>query len=339
MLIGSSTPLLYDACMRVISLLPSATELVYLVAGDDADALLVGRSHECDYPLNPHLASLPVLTGQTTSFTTSADVDAAVRAQLQAGTSLYTLDTDLLVSLEPDVIITQDLCEVCSIDLNTVRAAVASMPSAKQPDIVSLNPESLENVFDDVLRIGQVLKRSEDSRAALVLLRERFHAAADYVNPYTDGPSVAFLEWTDPLFIGGHWTPQLIERAGGKHPLNPTAPLPGSGTGAGAQGAHTKAGKSFRITREQLIESRPDIVIVCPCGLSLSQAVEETQLLAQNNWWNTLPAVRNDNVYCVDGNHMFNRPGPRLVDAFEFLVATINNLPDVMASNFLYQKF
>lgn len=313
--------------IRVVSLLPSATETLAVVAGGlrTAEVDLVGRSHECDWPPDGALAGVPVLTGQRTKFETAADVDQAVREQLASGQSLYTLDVERLRALKPDVILTQDLCEVCSIDLNTVRGVVAAMPQGERPEIVSLNPTTLEGVFDDLLTIGRAVGLEGRATEAAVRLRERVYRAEEFVTPFVEGPTAAFLEWTDPLYIGGHWTPQLIERAGARHPLNPTVPVEGAGAAAGPVGQTLRhAGKSVRIPEEVLVASRPEMLIVCPCGLTLEQAWTETMRLAEKPWWRDLPAVKGGRVAVVDGNQMFNRPGPRLVDAFEWLVAWVN---------------
>jgi ABC-type Fe3+-hydroxamate transport system substrate-binding protein len=318
--------------MRVVSLLPSATETLCLLGGSD---LLVGRSHECDFP--PSIQDRPVLTSQITDFTTPAEVDRQVSAALAEGQALYRLDTNSLRALEPDVILTQDLCEVCSIDLGTVRAAAAAITPS--PRVVSLNPTTIEGVFDDVLAIGGAVGRAEDARDAVVRLRERLSAAADHVPAFYEGPVVAFLEWTDPVFIGGHWTPQLIERAGGRHPLNPTEPIAGSGAGQMAHGAERVAGKSRRVSHEDLVGSAPEAVIVSPCGLDLDATREAVRAIAGEAWWSGLPAVRNGRVALVDGNQMFNRPGPRLVDAFEWLVGWLNERPDLIPSDFPWEPF
>ena len=206
----------YHARMRVVSLLPSATEVLCAIG---AEALLVGRSHECDFP--PGIQDRPILTRQRTTASDSASIDAEVRSVLNddnASTSLYELDTEALIALKPDVILTQDLCSVCSIDLNTVRSIAATMDP--QPNVVSLNPLRIEDLFDDVLTVGEAVGLDEEARRAMVALREQYWTAVDYVNPYIDGPEVAFLEWMDPLFTAGHWTPQLIRAAGGRHSLN-----------------------------------------------------------------------------------------------------------------------
>lgn len=312
--------------MRVVSLLPSATELLCAIGGDE---LLVGRSHECDFP--PQITDRPILTGQRTGpngrqpadTLTSAAIDAQVRAVLQsderdADQSLYTLDVDRLRELQPDVILTQDLCEVCSIDLNTVRRVAASLRPV--PVIVSLNPATLEDIFDDLLRVGEAVGRDEAARHVMVALRERHWAAREYVNAYIAGPEVAFLEWMDPLFAGGHWTPQLIEFAGGRHSLNP----PGA--------------KSRQIAPEELLETMPERLIVCPCGYSLNQIQCEMPTLEAQRWWKLLPAVRDQQVALVDGNQMFNRPGPRLIDALEWLVGWLNDRPELIPAGFPAQR-
>jgi len=316
--------------MRVVSLLPSATETLCLLGGSD---LLVGRSHECDFPAS--IQDRPVLTAQITEFTTPAEVDRQVSTALAEGRALYTLDTDLLADLRPDVILTQDLCEVCSIDLDTVRGAAAEMDP--RPQIVALNPTTIEGVFDDVLTVGRAVGREMEGRDAVVRLRERLSAAQDYVPAFYEGPVTAFLEWTDPIFVGGHWTPQLIERAGGRHPLNPTSPALGSGAGAMAGGAERVAGKSRRATPEEVVETRPEALIVCPCGLDLDATREAVQAIASEEWWRSLPAVRTGRVALVDGNQMFNRPGPRLVDAFEWLVGWLNDRPELMPRGFPWE--
>lgn len=322
---GRATP-------RIVSLLPSGTECL---AAINAAGMLVGRSHECDWP--SEIAGLPALTGAAVhdprdGVPDPAAVDAAVRASLAAGKSLYTLDVDRLAALEPDVIITQDLCAVCSIDLGTVRAVAGSLPRPAQ--VVSLNPASIEDVFDDMLMLGNVIGLESQARRAVVTLRERFFRAAEYVNPFDDGPGVAFLEWTDPLFVGGHWTPQLIERAGGRHPLNPTVAAPESGAAAGPQAAQRRAGKSITVSPEILVSSAPQAVIICPCGIDLAGSLACAAALRRQPWWPQLPAARTGRVAVVDGNQMFNRPGPRLVDAFEWLVGWLNERPELTPPSF-----
>jgi ABC-type Fe3+-hydroxamate transport system substrate-binding protein len=315
----------------VVSLLPSATEIVSLVGGGE---LLVGRSHECDYP--PGVGRLPVLTSARTSGDDPADLDRQVRESTAVGASLYNLDGDLLAELAPDLIITQDLCSVCSIDLAAVRRVAMGM--ANPPEVLSLNPETVEGVLDDVLRVGQALGRVEAATRAAVGLRERLFAAGEHVNPFDDGPSVAFLEWTDPLFVGGHWVPQLVERAGGRHVLNPTAPRATAGAAIGPQMAERVAGRSVVVTPEAFRASEPEWIIICPCGVNLRGAVEMAKAIARASWFRETPAARRGRVAVVDGNQMFARPGPRLVDGFEFLVGLLNDRPDVIPADFPWAK-
>lgn len=312
---------------RVVSLLPSATELLAEVGGLN---LLVGRSHECDWP--PEVGRVPALTGQAIKSTDCASIDREVREQLSTGQSLYTLNEAALAALAPDVIVTQDLCEVCSIDLKTVQRVASRLPGP--PVVLSLNPHTVEDILDDVLRVARAVGREAAGVESLVRLRERLFSAGDFVNPFHDGPSVALLEWTDPLFSAGHWTAQLIERAGARHPLNPTVPRPQAGAAAGPQHGERVAGKSGRVTSAELVGSAPEYLVVAPCGLGLDAAMACAHALSEQHWWNSLPAVKNGRVAVVDGNQMFNRPGPRIADAFEFLVGFINERPELIPAGF-----
>ena len=298
--------------MRVVSLLPSATELLCAVGGAP---LLVGRSHECDFPAE--IGQVPVLTRARTRGATAAEIDAEVSASVASGAGLYDLDERLLAELAPDVILTQSLCDVCSIDLRTVERIAAGLP--RRPAVVNLDPKGVFDVFDDLLRVGEAVGRGEQAARAMVELRARYWSAVDFVNPYVPGPEVLFLEWTDPPFCGGHWTPALIEAAGARHSLNP----------AGA--------KSRRVTPEEILESAPERIVVCPCGFDLARTRQEFDALARTRWWPLLPAVlegRPGSIALVDGNQMFNRPGPRLVDAFEWLVGWVNGRDELVPGDF-----
>ena len=305
--------------MRVVSLLPSATEILCRIGGED---LLVGRSHECDWP--PQIKDRPVLTGQRTPSPTgigaSAEIDQAVREALGAGKSanqsLYTLDADALRNLRPDVILTQDLCDVCSIDLDTVRAVAAKMNPS--PTIISLDPKSIWDVLDDCLKVGEAIGRPQQAERAMVEMREGWWTAVDHVNPFIEGPEVLFLEWMDPPFVGGHWTPEMITAAGGRHSLNL----------AGA--------KSRVASPEEIIEAAPQRIIICPCGYGLPAIRSEMATLRAQKWWPLLPANMDGSgrVVMVDGNLMFNRPGPRLIDAFRWMTGWLNDRPELIPDGF-----
>lgn len=285
--------------------------------------------------IRPHVAPGDVIDGRDVV----SAIDAAVRQSIQAGESLYSVDEGLLASLRPDLILTQDLCKVCSIDLPAVQRVARTLPGP--PRVVSLNPSTIEDVLDDLLRIGEALgpRWTGASDRAMVALRERLFRAEEHVNPYEDGPVVGFLEWTDPLFCAGHWTVQLIERAGGRHPWNSTTAKPDSGAALGPQRGARVAPPSRTIAPEDLVRAQPDYLVIAPCGFSLDQSGACARELAKQSWWEALPAVRRGRVAIVDGNQMFNRPGPRLVDAFEFLVGWLHNRPDLMPRDFPWKPF
>ena len=290
--------------MRVVSLLPSATETLCSIGGE---SLLVGRSHECDHPGS--IAHLPVLTRQRTGEASSKEIDQQVKEALSSGESLYELDAALLKDLRPDVILTQDLCDVCSIDLKTVRSVASEFEH--EPRIVNLDPRTIFDVFDDLLTVGTAVDLEESAEHAMVALRARYWEAIDFVNPYASQPEVLFLEWADPPFVGGHWTPGLIEAAGGRHSLG-------------------KAGADSRqVGPEDILEVMPERVVVCPCGYDLERCWQEKAVLEATNWWQLMPAVQEGRVAFVDGNQMFNRPGPRLVDGFRWLVSWLQDRPEV----------
>jgi iron complex transport system substrate-binding protein len=322
--------------MRVISLLPSATELLCLAGGRD---LLVGRSHECDFPGG--LDDVPVLTRPHAAFDPAegrdaGEVDRLVREAMDAGRPLCALDTGMLADLMPDLILTQDVCHVCSIDVATVRTIARHMRDAfgREPLVVSLNAQTVEGMLDDLLTVGNAIKRPEVASKVVVDLRTRLFRAEEYVNPYEEGPVVGFLEWTDPLYVAGHWTVQLIERAGGRHPLNETVAKPDAGAAVGPQRGERVAGKSIAVSPEVFAATRPGAVIVAPCGLTLDEADAETRKLLGQEWFGSLPAVEAGRVVAVDGNQMFNRPGPRLIDAFEWMVGWLQGRPELIPEGF-----
>ncbi|MEO1007900.1 MAG: ABC transporter substrate-binding protein [Planctomycetota bacterium] len=324
--------------MRVASLLPSATEILCLVGGA---SLLVGRSHECDHPAG--LDHLSVLTSARTALGVkpgaAREVDRLVRQDRDAEDSLYVLDTETLEALRPDIILTQDLCDVCAIHLPAVEAAARAIAAStgRTPAVVTLRPETPEDVYDDCLRIGEVIGRTADATRAVAALRERFFAAADIVATFGPAPVVGFLEWTDPLFIAGHWNVQLIERAGGRHPLNETVAKHQAGAAIGPMQSERVAGRSIAVPPEVFAATAPEALVIAPCGLDLAQTRRVAAELAENAWFVDLPAVRTGRVALVNGNQMFNRPGPRLVDAFEWLVAWLHDRPDRMPAGFPWE--
>jgi iron complex transport system substrate-binding protein len=219
----------------------------------------------------------------------------------------------------------QSLCKVCSVDFCRVEKIAANLTPI--PKVVDTNPMSLNDVLRDVCRVADALGQTQAGKRASKALQARIDAAVGLAAQCTRGgvtapKKVAFLEWTDPIFVGGHWTPQLIEMAGGLHPLNPC-----SGPGHGAGNSHT-------VTHDEFIASDPDIIIVAPCGLDLAATKRELAPLAAQPWWATMRAVTSRSVHVVDGNQMFNRPGPRLVEALEWLVSILHDVPDMKPKDF-----
>eukprot|EP00884_Botryococcus_braunii_P023373 jgi/Botrbrau1/971/Bobra.114_1s0013.1 len=304
---------------RVVSLLPSATELVAAAGGLH---MLVGRSHECDYP--PSVRELPILTSANNAFESSAQMDAAVVNALNRGNGLYAVDEKLLIQLNPTHIVTQDLCHVCAVDLKLVERVVDALE--EPPQLVCLNPHTLEDMLLDLAKVGHAVGHAEQADAAVEALRERIRrasriAAASLADNDRPPLKVAYLEWVDPLFPGGHWTPQLLRLAGADHPINPVR-------GEGA------APPSFAMAPEPLIAADCDWIIVGPCGLNLQTSKKELPVLLRQDWWKELRAVKEGRVVVVDGDQMFNRPSPRLVDALEWLVGLLHNRPDVIPPTF-----
>ncbi|CAB4415302.1 unnamed protein product [Rhizophagus irregularis] len=326
---------------RVISLLPSAAEIVALVAGDNLTVQLVGRSHEDDYPASVN--NLPILTAPKTKFTTTADVDTQVSQFLAQGNSLYTLDTEKLKSLNPDIIVTQDLCHVCSVDLNMVQRIAKEMDPV--PTIVALNPMSLDDVIKSIDDVGSALDMVNESNLVKSKLLSRVKYARDIAfQSHTAGKKrsrVAFLEWPSPIYLGGHWTPQMIRWKIVTYIFH--AFLISKGVQVvndckDGETAEMGAPPSFRVPPQDVIDSHPEILIICPCGLNLEATRKEyEETLLPSEWWPKL-AENATKIALVDGNQMFNRPGPRLVDALEWLVGYINDIPEMIPGNFPWEN-
>ncbi len=278
--------------MRIVSLLPSATEILFDIgAGPD----VVGITHECDFPAQAqHLARLT--SSALPAAGSAGEIDRHVRRSLHAGSSLYNLDAEMLERLAPDLIVTQELCAVCAVSYQIVDRAAKRLTT--DPRIVSLEPSSLEDVYANIATLGELTGRQAGAHALVDRLRERERSVREHVAG-RPRPRVLLLEWTDPLMCAGHWTPGLIEAAGG-------APvLANAGT------------NSERLEMHAVYDSDPDIIIVAPCGFDLHKTREAAHELRNQPLWNELRAVVSGAVACVDGNAYVNRPGPRLVDTIE----------------------
>lgn len=280
--------------MRIVSLVPNATEILFALGAGDQ---VVGVSHECDFP--EEARRRPILTGSALAAGMSAaEVDQAVSAQVGSGLSLYTLDERRIVELAPDLIVTQQLCPVCAVSTGQVDGAVRPLPRC--PEVLSLDPRTLADVFADIRRVGEATGRLGEAEALLRDLEERLAAVAARVAG-RPRPRVLALEWLDPPFAGGHWVPEMIERAGGLDAVV----RPGD--------------SSRRLTWDQVREADPDVLVAMPCGFDEAGARAQVELVAGRPEWRALRAVREGRVHPVDANGCFSRPGPRLVDGIERL--------------------
>jgi iron complex transport system substrate-binding protein len=273
--------------MRVVSLLPSATELCYALGVEP-----VGVSHECDYP--PRAREQPTVVRSRVDAEGTEEINEQVEQAVESG-GVYELDRERLDALDPDVILSQGTCEVCAVDDTRIRQAAATLDLGAE--VVTTDPHSLADVFADLERLGGVLGREERAADLLAAYRER----VDRIERATpgDGPRVAVLDWLDPVMVAGHWIPGLVERVGGSYGLADT-------------------GERSR-PREwaQLRDYDPEVLVAAPCGFDLDQTVANAGDLTHREGWADLAAVERGQVYIVDGNQYVNRPGPRLVDTLE----------------------
>ena len=286
--------------MRVVSLLPSATEIVCALG---AGPSLVGVSHECDHP--PSVRCLPAVTrARIDSHATSVDIDAGVRDLVARGLGVYEIEVDLLRALRPDLIVTQDQCDVCAVPAGEVAAAARAVLGAGVT-IVTLAPRRLADVWSDVARVAVALDRGDAGGRVLADVEARL-AALERATAGRPRPTVACIEWLDPLMLAANWIPELVAVAGGRYPF-------------------AVAGRaSARAEWSELVRQQPDAVVLMPCGFPLAQTRRELDRLRARPEWRALAAVRAGGASMVDGNAYFNRPGPRLVESAEILAALLH---------------
>jgi len=285
-----------NGSVRIVSLIPSATEILANLGLSDA---IVGRSHECDYP--PEIQNRPVCTqARLDGDLPSSEIHHQVNNLLQSALSIYQVKTDVLEKLQPTHILTQDQCDVCAVSLKDVEKAVAELTHSS-PQIISLQPNLLEDVWDDIERVAHVF--GVDSVRILENLEARVKICQHKIQGLSleEVPTVACIEWTDPLMAAANWIPELVNLAGGQSLFSVT----------GQPSPH--------LQWEHLLVSNPDIIIFMPCGFDLHRTRQEAQLFTQNSQWHQLHAAQTGRVYITDGNSYFNRPGPRLVDSLEIL--------------------
>lgn len=286
--------------MRIVSLLPSATEIVCALGLEDS---LVGVTHACDYP--PSARTRPKVTTSTvnSALLESRAIDDLVRERQQRHEPLYVLDVDLLAALAPDLILTQGLCEVCAVSHGVVQQALPALPA--QPQVLSFSPLHLADVLSNIKTIGDFTSRQESARALITELRTRLDRVALATGAAEQLPRVACLEWLDPPYAAGHWVPEMVGLAGGLDVL-------------GVAGAPSR-----RLEWHEVTAAAPEVVVLMPCGFDLDRTVAEAKRTPWPSAWRQLAAVRTGRVWAVNGSAYFNRPGPRLFTGVEILAALL----------------
>ena len=284
--------------MRVVSLLPSATEIVCALGLEDC---LVGVTHECDYP--PSVQRLPKVTRTLIPVdATSSEIDQLVSERFKSVRALYSLDVEILKEIQPDVIVTQSLCEVCAVAPNEVQAAIGQLPG--HPRVVTLEPQSLEGLFEAIQQLASVV--GVPANEMVRGLRARVDAVVAQAATVTAHPRVALLEWLDPPFSSGHWSPELVRLAGGVE-------------GLGKEGQPSR-----RLRWDEVAVWQPEVIVIACCGFTVERALRDAARVRLISEWQVLPAVRSGRVYVADGSQYFNRPGPRLVDSLELLAHALD---------------
>ena len=295
--------------MRAVALLPAATEIVAALGLLDR---LGGVSHECDYP--PAAALRPRATRCTMPGTglPSGAVDRWVSETLAASGTLYRLDEEVIRAVAPDVIFTQALCDVCAVDQGSVRAFAETLP--KRPLVVNLDPSTLDEVLGDVRKVAMALGEPARAEPLLKVLRKRVEVVRAEAAQAADRPRCFVIEWTDPVYAAGHWTPELVEIAGGTEVLG-------------------RAGEdSRRVSWEEVVAAAPEVLLLACCGYTAARTVADLPILRARPGWSDLPAVRSGRVFAVDGNAYFSRPGPRVVDSLEILAEVLH--PEIFGGRF-----
>jgi iron complex transport system substrate-binding protein len=281
--------------MRIVSLLPSATEILFALGLEES---VVGVSHECDFPPGAR-GKRVVIHSRIPANTTPVEIDRVVRDYVSRGESLYAVDAKALEELAPDLIITQDLCHVCAASPDDLATALARF--ANPPQVLTLNPQDLGDVWRDILWVGEETRRGRAAEALIEKIGAQLGHIESLVATVTARPRVAFLEWLQPFYVGGHWVPEMIGRA----------------RGVDVFGATRKP--SFRVSLQDIVEAAPEVILVSPCGYGAEQARDEYRSMSFPDQWNVIPAVRDNRVYALPANSYFSRPGPRLVTGIEIL--------------------
>jgi iron complex transport system substrate-binding protein len=300
--------------MRIVSLLPSATEILFALG---LDAEVIGVSHECDFP--PQAAKRQVLIhSRIPHGLTALEMDTLVRQFMARGESLYSVDGDILRELAPDLVVTQDLCHVCSASPEDLAAVIRDFE--KPPKVLCLNPQKLSDVWRDIMLVAQATSRVAAAEMVLHEIHARLNTLQQQIEQVTARPRVVFLEWLEPLYVGGHWVPEMVALAGGEDLF-------------GRLGA-----ASFRVQVKDVVAASPDVIVVSPCGYNAEQARKEYCAMSWPLEWQSIPAVRNGRVFAFEANSYASRPGPRLATGVEALAKIFQpgiDVPDDAARGFV----
>ena len=282
--------------MRICSLLPSATEIAFALGLDDS---VVAVTHECDYPPQARSKRVVVKSSIDPARQGSAEIDKSIGERLKGSRGVYTIDLPRLREADPDLILTQELCDVCAVDYDEVLSAARSL--ARKPKIISLTPTLLAGVLRDIELVGEATGKQREAGAVVGRLRARIDRVREQAAGAGTRPRVACIEWLDPIYIAGHWIPEMVELAGGRDELG------------------KKGLPSEKTSWERVVQSVPEVIVLMPCGFEVERTMKEFELLPRLPGWDDLPAVREKRVFAVNGSAYFNRPGPRLVDGLEIL--------------------
>jgi iron complex transport system substrate-binding protein len=292
-----------SAASRVVSLLPSATEILFAIGAGDR---IVGVTHECDHP--DAARDLPAVTSsvRVTDETAPGDIDRHIHAARHAGSSIYRLDEAALARLEPDLIVTQELCDVCAVAYSEVRRAVRRLPG--DVPVLSLEPRSVEEICASVEEVGVATGHVDGATRTAASMRRRV-AEIGAMESTEPRPRVVCIEWTDPLMVGGHWVPEMVRIAGGLDVL-------------GEEGAPSRY-----VSWDEVVDAQPQVMILMPCGFDLARTLELVPEVGSRPGFDDLPAARTGRVLAVDGSAYFSRPGPRIIHGLEILAAAVRGDP------------
>jgi iron complex transport system substrate-binding protein len=287
--------------MRVVSFLPAATEMMYALGMGDQ---LVGVSHECDFPSEARGKPVVVRPALDLEKLNLGEIDVAVAERIRSGLSLYQVDEKLLFELKPDLILAQDLCQVCATSGNDLTSALKLLQP--MPEILWMAPHSITGIFENIRELGKATRTLNEADAFINQCQGRLRRISERTEKISRRPRLFCIEWADPIYCAGHWVPEMVALAGG------------------TDGLARRETDSVRIPWADVLKWSPEIIIFSPCGFDLEKALEQLVYLERQPDWKELPAVRNDRVYAVDANSYFARPGPRIVDGIELLAHLIH---------------